>query len=335
MNTNYFYILIISLSLTPNIIAQNKKSEIVNKNYPSVYRNIVQLAESSWGSQPDFKEKMIVSQSEAFLSIAEPKTQLDSQILLDAIMDNSLNGEAGYNKQILDDQNIQNAYPLLKCNWFLVKEQYENRSNSQLDIDKTDYLERIQYETKPVFQDLPDEGQTKVDKSVHFGFRVGYGISSLKNLDKYFETKTSRVMDYAIIINGKISKLLFIQTDLFVDVFRIKIDGKNTNEESRLRYDRIGIQPFIGIYKDLSKDRMLMLGAGGFYSMRVASSRNFKFRMLRDEIGVSNYGVSGMAAFQSKHFQVSLVGNWGMKDISISAYGFKSRSAYLTVAYLF
>jgi len=125
MRANNLILTVILFAFSLSGLAQSGALDIVKTRYPLIYTYIVDDADKQWGDKRA-KQMIAEEQARAFLSIAQPKRALDSRLLGEAIVNNSLPGSRDYNIKIINDRELENPYGFLYCDWVKVKEYYNN-----------------------------------------------------------------------------------------------------------------------------------------------------------------------------------------------------------------
>lgn len=352
MNSKSIFVTIIALYLTLTAYAQNESRDIVNKYYPQVYQSISQFAQRSWQNEPEMQENVLQSQSEAFLDLVESKIELNQEVLVAAILDNSFIGEEEHNKQIINDKTIKNHFSHLGCNWYMVKDQYEKATHTSLTNPHLDTYpslansslretngSRIKYSyhqpSNTALNEEEEELPLKTKKST-LGIRVGYGISSVKGFSNYGTIKKNKIYDFALINNYKSSKIVFVQTDLSFD--HISMDLYDDTRKYDIIVNKISLRLYPGLYKTVTPNVKIMAGIGGFLGL---ITRNKQQELLLKEKPVSiglagyDYGINGLAAVEANHIQISIVATMSLQNISNYNLGLRGRSVFLALSYLF
>lgn len=126
---NVFLTLILCIS-SFSVWGQSDNLNVVRNHYPEIYTSIQQSIGQQW-DDPQVKQTVLEGQAKAFLALAESQNPMDSGVLAEAILNNSLPNMKEYNTRILNDLSIENPFPLLKCDWFKVKAYYDRRVSSQ------------------------------------------------------------------------------------------------------------------------------------------------------------------------------------------------------------
>lgn len=132
---NVFLTLILCIS-SLSVWGQSDNLNVVRNHYPEIYTSIQQSAGQQW-DDPQVKQAVIEGQAKAFLALAESQNPMDSGVLAEAILNNSLPNMKDHNTRILNDLSIDNPFPLLKCDWFKVKAYYDRRVTSQYAASAT------------------------------------------------------------------------------------------------------------------------------------------------------------------------------------------------------
>lgn len=146
---NKTYITIVLLLLFGIIQAQNTSIDVVRSQYPAVFESIQNYALKSWDQYPDRQQILIDTQCTSFADIINMKS-IDRKQMVSAILDNSLSGETENNINAINASPSRIPFEFLKCNWYLVKEQYtkatgQSANNTIVREDYTQQNRQTQY----------------------------------------------------------------------------------------------------------------------------------------------------------------------------------------------
>lgn len=106
--------------------AQNDEHHVMMQ-YPEVYQSINAYVDQNVRGQMNAQAKQ--EQYTAFLDLAESTEQVQDEAMTNAILKWSLKSETAYNRNIIDDQSIENPFPFLRCNWYAVRAEYGKAIN--------------------------------------------------------------------------------------------------------------------------------------------------------------------------------------------------------------
>jgi len=130
MKINNVFLTVIFCFFTLSVWAQSDNLDVVKNHYPEVYASIQDAARQQW-DDAQVRQAVVEGQAKAFLALAESQEPMNSGVLAEAILNNSLPNQKENNTRILNDLSIENPFPLLKCDWFKVKAYYDRRVSSQ------------------------------------------------------------------------------------------------------------------------------------------------------------------------------------------------------------
>lgn len=130
MKINNVFLTFIFCIFTLSAWAQSDNLSVVRDHYPEIYASIQDAARQQW-DDAQVRQAVMEGQAQAFLALAESQDPMDSGVLAEAILNNSLPGQREHNTKILNDLSIENPFPLLKADWFKAKTFYDRRVTSQ------------------------------------------------------------------------------------------------------------------------------------------------------------------------------------------------------------
>lgn len=164
MRANNLILTVILFAFSLSGLAQSGALDIVKSRYPLIYTYIMDEAEKQWGYNKNTGQREAEDQAKAFLSIAEAKRPLDSRLLSEALINNSLQGAKDYNIKIINDRTIDNPYAFLYCDWLKVKEYYNNEVLSPGSMSRQVQEPRQNYATAPERTPVPQTAQNNVNR---------------------------------------------------------------------------------------------------------------------------------------------------------------------------
>lgn len=118
-----FFILAIFAVYTAFASAQQREGHHIMMQYPEVY-NSINIYVNSNINDPKMANIAKNEQYRAFLDLAESQQTIDDEAMTKAILKWSIGNEVDYNKSIIENVNIINPFPYLRCNWYAVKNEY-------------------------------------------------------------------------------------------------------------------------------------------------------------------------------------------------------------------
>jgi len=317
-------------------LSQINETDTVKKYYPDVYTNIRDLALELYADNPDLVKQVINGHSKAFLDIAETTDPVNDNAMTNALLRHSLKGQYAYNKRIIDDISIENPFPYLRCNWYMVLKEYEE--TKYLIGEKEEKLNVERTSSKDPYYPEKDVGNSREDKqkNLFLGIKVGMGKLLLDNFGEFSQYKTNIYDAYQLsfFLKGK-SNLVFFQTEIECKHTKLAVNREFfEGAYSRLTY--IGTSFILGLEHQLSRSTSVFYGAGGFFDMRIPTTKmrkiphNYSYRI--DDL---NYGFAASLGLEISRIQISLKGLWGMHDISETGINVKTRSLFMSIAYKF
>jgi|GEM_PF-4275387 len=130
MKINNVFLTVILCFFSLSVWGQSDNLNVVRTHYPEIYNSIQDAARQQW-DDAQVRQAVMEGQAKAFLALAESQDPMESGVLAEAILNNSLPNQKEYNTRILNDLSIENPFPLLRCDWFKVKAYYDRRVTSQ------------------------------------------------------------------------------------------------------------------------------------------------------------------------------------------------------------
>jgi len=351
------YILII-LAILPAfipILAQMNETDTVKKYYPEVYVSIENLATELYADNPNLVKQVINGHSKAFLGIAETTEPIDENAMTNSILRYSLKGQYAYNKQIIGDLSIENPFPYLRCNWYMVRKEYEetkniidNGENSPMHLYYPDKNPYSGYEV-PDLEDSkrkeqkkkigPDKKKNKFRKGIKFNIGTTYYTDSEMKREASSGIKYSSNIDVGYVFNFQEKGGFFHQYEITI----FSIDFMKVNDmyysESFTLYRMGGkISAIAGFYHQFSPKIKLTGSAGLFGSYHSSAEKNdydTDYYPDSDNLAALNYGIAVSFGLESKESQFTIAFNIGLNDLSKDKFDLRSRSLQLSYAFIF
>lgn len=320
--------------------AQSDTTAIVREHYPLIYKTIQQESERSFPNNIDLRTSNIDLESKYFLRIAESRKPLDAVALTEALLYGSIAGEEQHNIGIINDTDIENPYPLLRCNWYVVNKEYgklsKNWGENLLDGKATLLNNKIPKAAN-------DTEKLKIGAmSVYASAGITYlrpvkGFQTIENSGMFFDLGWS-------VKGGGDNVFLMWQNSLeFVSYYSIYKQleslGNTYFIAKRNEFNLTGYL-YYGGYFHVSNSSMILIagGAGGGLSLFnykwMTNNKAYPAEESSKKI-YSNWALSGLVAFQHRRSEFTVRYNWGVNHISIFEKLSQSRTLILSVGYLF
>lgn len=360
METKKLVLTAILILIGLSVYSQSKNIDIVKEYYPHIYISIKNEAEKDKLKNKAALTSQMEQQSTAFLQIAESKILIDPDAMTDALLLESLNGEREYNRSVIDDLDIKNPYPLLRCNWYGVKTHYDKIKNS-----KAPYTTPLTTNTKTTESVNTDKYQDEIygnerkystgNKNVstpvtppkdkdetNWGISANIGLSSITNLKNWDRNaKSGKALGVRFWGRNYHGSMFFIMAEVSFDFIHHSIYDSYTNKEGNLNQSYMNTRLIYGIYRDLSPSTTLLFGFGGFAGVNFSTKHtgegidDYEIFPSNNALTEFNYGLSGLLGIRWNRYEFALRPDWGLADISRDGLGFKSRTISLSVGYLF
>ena len=342
-----------------SVYAQSNSINIVKRYYPQIYNSIKTETEKQWSNDKNLLNAVMEGQARAFLEMAESQTKIDPVAMTNALLYGSLPNEEEYNRRIIDDLNINNPYPLLKCNWSIVKTQYEKTKNiiadtgSAKNTSKPMSLKNInRYKDEIYGNEIRFSAKSKATgkasrsaKNREFykgGLSLDLGLSSITSLSDWDNNANpGKLIEVSGWLRSDCSNSFFLMTQFSTAFIHHPITDYYNNKTGNLNQFNLNTYLYFGFYHHLSASTTLLFGLGGFAGVNLATDKaahivdEADIHPNSNDLSEFNYGLSGSLAIQVNRYEFALRPNWGFADMSRGGYGFKSRTISLSVGYLF
>lgn len=342
-----------------SVYTQSNSINIVKEYYPQIYNSIKTETEKQWSNDKNLLNAVMERQARAFLEMAESQTQIAPVAMTNALLYGSLPNEEEYNRRIIDDLNITNPYPLLKCNWSIVKTQYEKTKNiiSGTHSDKNK-SKPMPSENMDKFKDEIYGGGIKSSKKSKAtgkasglaknrefykgGISLDLGLSSITGLSDWDRNvNPGKLIEASFWLRNNWSNSYFLSVHYSSAFIHHSVTDNYNNKTGNLDQFTQNAYLYFGFYHHLSSSTTLLLGLGGFAGVNLATDKaayiveEADIHPNSNDLSEFNYGLSGLLAIQVNRYEFALRPNWGLADMSRDSYGFKSRTISLSIGYLF
>lgn len=328
--------------------------EVVRKFYPQIYTSIEEEAMKQWANDPKILIFVMEGQADAFIQIAESQARIDHVAMTNSLLYGSIKNEEEYNRGIIDDLSIENPYPLLRCDWYIVKTRYEKTKNIQPQTNHQPNNSQTQ-EKKPFGNDgiyTSIDANTKKDtknntyskkerKFYAGGTSFDFILSNITGLNDWGDNANpGKGLEFRVWGRQPFGKTFFGMTEFSVNFIHHSIDDSFNHINGNLNQAYFKTAFLSGIYQHLSSTTTLIIGIGGFTGLNFSTVSQYD----RDEqdaypssedLKRFNYGFSGLTGIQCKRYEFALRGDWGMGDMSRDDFNFKTRTISISVGYLF
>lgn len=341
-----------------SVYTQSNSINIVKEYYPQIYNSIKTETEKQWSNDKNLLNAVMEGQARAFLEMAESQRQIDPVAMTNALLYGSLPNEEEYNRRIIDDLNITNPYPLLKCNWSIVKTQYEKTKNiiSGTHSDKNK-SKPMPSENMDKFKDEIYGGESKhskkkeTDKNTFIsgkeikfytgGASLDFIRSTITGLNNWWRNANpGKGLEFRFWGRQPFGKAFFAMSEMSANFIHHSINDSYNELNGSVNQSYLKTSLFLGIYPHLSPTTTLIIGAGGFVGMNFSTSSQYgrddsDAYPSSEDLDIFNYGFSGLIGIQYKRYEFAFRGDWGMADMSRDDFNFKSRTIAISVGYLF
>ncbi|PXV63344.1 hypothetical protein CLV62_11461 [Dysgonomonas alginatilytica] len=356
MGTKQLSLTTIFILFVLSVYSQSDNINIVKKYYPQIYTSIKNEADKQWVKDQKILKAIIEGQATSFIQIAESQAKIDPIAMTNALLFGSLDGEEEYNKTILDDLRIENPYPLLRCNWYKVKDQYDKTKNikTSADIFVPDNQKTAVTENNDIYKDeiygkeriysknKNSSISTKDRKFYESGLGLGLGLSTISNLSDWGTNANpgtiTEIRGWVKMPNKK--QRFFGLMELSIGYIHHSLYDFYYNTNSNIDQFYIGTRMMYGYHKNLSPTTSFSIGLGGFLIVNMLSNEN-KYKKEKNGSPTSNFlkdingGLSALFAFEKGRYEFALIPDWGLADMSRDGSDFKSRTISLSISYLF
>ncbi len=338
--------------------SQSNSIDIVKKNYPQIYNSIKIEAEKQWSNDKNVLNAVMEGQARVFLEMAESQSKIDPVAMTNALLYGSLPNQEEYNRRIIDDLSIKNPYPLLRCNWHRVKEEYDKTKNIIADTDSANNT------SKPMSSKNIDKFKDEIygkgskyskkeetnknsiisGKEKEFyagGVSLDFIRSTITGLNDWGRNANpGKGLEFRFWGRQPFGKTFFAMSEMSANFIHHSIDDSYNELNGSLNQSYLKTSLFFGIYPHLSPTTTLIIGVGGFVGMNFSTSSQYDRDELdaypsSEDLETFNYGFSGLIGIQYKRYEFAFRGDWGMADMSRDHFNFKSRTIALSVGYLF
>lgn len=342
-----------------SVYTQSNSINIVKEYYPQIYNSIKTETEKQWSNDKKILNTIMEGQARAFLEMAESQTQIDPVAMTNALLYGSLPNEEEYNRRIIDDLNITNPYPLLKCNWSIVKTQYEKTKNiipgthSDKNMPKpmpSENMDKFKDEiygggirsSKKSKATGKASGLAKNREFYKGGISLDLGLSSITGLSDWDRNANpGKLFEASFWLRNNWSNSYFLSVHYSSAFIHHSVTDNYNNKTGNLDQFTQNAYLYFGFYYHLSSSTTLLLGLGGFAGVNLATDKaayiveEVDIHPNSNDLSEFNYGLSGLLAIQVNRYEFALRPNWGLADMSRDSYGFKSRTISLSIGYLF